>query len=218
LHELDELMQVPEPLHREPVTVPLAQAVVAQGVLAEALRQLPAPLQLSPVAQLSATGVQSPLGSVSAFVGPQVPSAPEALSAALQDWHAPVHAVAQHTPSTQKSLSAGQITSLQQVVVCELMQALPQQAPFAMVQHTKGFVGSQCRSVGWQRACVISPTDSSSRSPVSPEAHANKRCAKAIAHQTANPKDRTRRFWSPLLERIDDMGRLLQIRIVRDPI
>lgn len=203
-------MQVPEPLHSEPVTVPLVQVVVAQGVLDGAFWQLPAPLQKSPVAQLRATGVQSPLGSVSALVLPQVPSAPETFSAALQDWHAPLQAVAQHTPSTQKSLSAGQITPPQQVVVLELMHALPQQAPFGIVQHSP----PQCRSWGWQKACEISPTDSS---PASPEAQANKTCAKSSAHQSANTNDRGRRLFDPMSRRDDDIAGRLPVGIVRDP-
>ena len=41
-------------------------------------------------------------GSVPAAIGPQTPSAPPPFLAALADWHSPVHAVFEQTPSTQK--------------------------------------------------------------------------------------------------------------------
>lgn len=107
-------MQVPEPLQSEPVTVPPAQVVAAQGVLDDAGRQAPAPLQKPSVAQLLATGVQSLPGSVPAATLPHTPSAPEPFFAALHAWHAPAQAVLQHTPSTQNGVPAPQICPPQQ--------------------------------------------------------------------------------------------------------
>ena len=106
---------MPEPLQSEPVTVPLEQVVAAQGVLDEAGRQAPEPLQLSPVLQLRGVGVQSPSGSVSGATLPHVPLEPLPFLAALQAWHAPLQAVSQHTPSTQKLTLIGQMTPPQQL-------------------------------------------------------------------------------------------------------
>ncbi len=127
MHELDELTQVPEPLQSEPVTVPLAQVVAAHGVLDEAGRQAAPPLHRSPVAQLPAVVEHSLSGSVSAATLPQVPSAPPPFLAALQAWHLPVHAVLQHTPSTQKLTLIGQTTPPQQLPA--FMHEEPQQKP-----------------------------------------------------------------------------------------
>jgi len=106
---------VPEPLQSEPVTVPLAQVVAAQGVLDEAGLQAPLPLQVSPVAQLRAAVAHSLSGSVLVAMFPQVPSEPPPFLAALQARQVPLQAVLQHTPSAQKSRLFGQTTSLQQV-------------------------------------------------------------------------------------------------------
>jgi len=132
LQALEEAMQVPEPLQSEPVTVPLEQVVAAQGVLDDAERQAPEPLQLSPVAQLSGVGVQSLSGSVSAATAPHVPFEPLPFLAALQAWQVPLHAVSQHTPSTQKLTLIGQITPPQQLPAA--MHDEPQQK-FGAKQH-----------------------------------------------------------------------------------
>jgi hypothetical protein len=45
------------------------------------------------------------LGLVPAATGPHTPSVPEPWNAAVQAWQAPVQAVLQQTPSTQKPLA-----------------------------------------------------------------------------------------------------------------
>ena len=50
-------------------------------------------------------GVQSLSGSEPGLTGPQAPSSPAPLRAAVQARHGPVQAESQHTPSTQKPLT-----------------------------------------------------------------------------------------------------------------
>ena len=57
-------------------------------------------MQLSAV-QLAALSVHSLSGSVFAAMTPHVPVTPEPFFAAVQATHVPLHAVLQHTPSTQ---------------------------------------------------------------------------------------------------------------------
>jgi hypothetical protein len=211
LHELDELTQVPEPLHSEPVTVPFAHVVAAQGVLAEALTQELEPLQVSPVAQLRGTVEHSLSGSVPAAMLPQVPFAPEPFLAALQAWQVPLHAVLQHTPSTQKLMLMGQIVLPQQLPAA--MHCDPQQK---LGERQHWLLPSQCGSVGWQSASATLPSCSSSGGP---EAHAYRTCAKISAHQTANLDDRARRLFNPVNRRANDSSnRQLVFSIARDPI
>ena len=47
-------------------------------------------------------GAQFLWGSVPSFAGPHTPSRPEPFRSAEHAWHAPLHAVSQHTRSTQK--------------------------------------------------------------------------------------------------------------------
>ena len=94
---------VPEPLQLAVLWDPPAHDVVqsvpeGQSAHAPALH-LPSRPQL-----VCAVAAQRPRGSVVPLVAAlQVPSAPP-VSAPAQAWHAPVHAMSQRTPSTQKPL------------------------------------------------------------------------------------------------------------------
>jgi hypothetical protein len=95
----------------EEVVQLVAHAVPAHANGAHAVAvvvvQLPVPSQLSlgfalPAAQLAAAHSLS--GSVPPVIGAQVPLTPPVLLA-RHAWQAPVHAVSQHTPSTQLPLA-----------------------------------------------------------------------------------------------------------------
>ena len=70
---------------------PSQVALVASGT------QAPEPLQMRPL--------HSFRGSMPCLVAPQVPSAPDCLSAAVHAWQSPLHAVSQQMPSTQLALA-----------------------------------------------------------------------------------------------------------------
>jgi hypothetical protein len=74
----------------------------AHGVVT-AGKHAPAPLQPGDAFEVPPVHepVQSPCGSVLFDAGPQVPSAPPPFFAPVHATHGPVHAVSQHTPSTQ---------------------------------------------------------------------------------------------------------------------
>jgi hypothetical protein len=92
--------QVPLPSQvREEVSVPPVHAAAAHDVPAACRRQAPLPSHMPSRPQVDAASAAHSLrGSVPALAGMQAPSAP----VALQVMQRPVHAVWQHTPSTQK--------------------------------------------------------------------------------------------------------------------
>lgn len=155
---------MPEPLQSEPVTVPFEHVVAAHGVVFEAGRQPPAPLQKPSVTQLLAAGVQSLPGSVPAATLPHTPSEPPPFKAALQAWQGPLQAVLQHSPSTQKAPALQMLLPQQFTVLpthCEPQQKL------GLKQHW--LVPGQCGSVAMQMASATWPSASS---PGAPDAQA----------------------------------------------
>jgi len=203
LHETAELMQVPESLHTEPVTVPLAHVVAAQGHPAAAGAQAPPPLQVSPVVQLNATDEHSLSGSVPAATVPQVPSEPPPFLAALHAWHLPVQDVLQHTPSTQKLTLMGHTVPPQQFTEAATHE-LPQQMDGDKQQWTPSHLGSS----SWQMACESSPRGPSSSDgwPGAPEAQPYSRWAKISAHNTASLSKRERELGNAVTSLEDTPG------------
>ena len=99
--------QVPAPLQvAAEVSLPPEHEAAVQTV-PEGQRSQAPPEHLPSVPQVeAAVAAHRPRGSVAAFLAlPQVPSAPDCLSAAEHASQAPLHAALQQTPSTQKALA-----------------------------------------------------------------------------------------------------------------
>jgi hypothetical protein len=100
-------MQAPEPSQTLPTTLVLFALHVAAPQLLPAfakVRQTP-PVSQSPSAPHAVPdAVHALFGSVSTFTGPQLPEAePSAFLMARHDWHGPLQAPSQQTPSTQNT-------------------------------------------------------------------------------------------------------------------
>jgi hypothetical protein len=97
--------QLPNPSQTFPFIELPAHCVVPHAVALAYKRHDPKPLQLpSRWHSADPSSGHSSSGSTPFFTGSHSPSTPIPFFATLQDWHRPVHAVAQHTPSTQYPL------------------------------------------------------------------------------------------------------------------
>jgi len=94
--------QLPEPSHCWPVSVAPEHIAIPHTVPRPYRAQAPAPLHWPVRWHVDGGSIgQSLSGSVPVATGPQTPSIPPPLAAALHAWQAPLQASAQHTPSTQ---------------------------------------------------------------------------------------------------------------------
>jgi hypothetical protein len=135
-----EPVQAPEPLQVAAVVrdAPTQEMVALQAVLLPQSSQEP-PEHLPSVRQVAWPVVGQAASAVPSTTGPQVPSVPDALSAAEQAWQAPLHCVVQHTPSVQNPLVQSPPAAHMAPVPSFPMHTLPLQklpaAHWALVVH-----------------------------------------------------------------------------------
>jgi len=101
-----EAVHVPKPLHIDAAfSLPFVHETAPHGVVAGQSSHAP-PVQRPSVPQLACVVVTHTLrgSEVPLVTAAQVPSVPP-VSAAVQAWHEPVHALLQQTPSAQKPVA-----------------------------------------------------------------------------------------------------------------